>query len=480
MSRVTITKSKAKTPSKPKASSRPVTAPVAKAPAEQVRTFRSAVTFLDSLTNYERVRSVEYNRQNFGLSRMVRLLAALGNPHKKFKSIHVAGTKGKGSTCTMIAEMLSACDMRVGLYTSPHLLDVRERIVVNGSMISENHFGKTVGKVVAALPKAKLPEPTYFEVMTAAAFVYFADEEVDIAVLETGMGGRLDCTNVVTPEVVGITSISFDHMAQLGNTLELITAEKAGIMKKGVLAVSAPQRPNVREVLQRVADEVGAPLRFSDEGVDFSYRFEFSRSIGRHARICLTTPTSRFEHLHVPLLGEHQAANCGLALSMLDALKQCGVPVDDQKAMTGLSRVKIPGRMQMISEAPRILVDGAHNAASIDALMRAIGQNITYDSMIVIFGCQRDKDISGMIRRIQLGADKIIFTTTGSPRSADPAELAAEYVDRSSGKMAQVAKRLEDAMQIATSALTREDLICITGSFYLVAEAMKKYTKLAS
>lgn len=406
---------------------------------------------------------------------MNRLLAALGNPHREFKSAHVAGTKGKGSTCTMLASMLQACGYKVGLYTSPHILDVRERIMVNGEMISEAGFARCVGAVISALPKAKLPEPTYFEVLTAAAFRHFAQQGVDIAVVETGLGGRLDCTNVISPEVVGLTNISFDHMDQLGHTLEAIAAEKAGVMKKGIPAISAPQRPNVREVFRRCAEEVRAPLRFSDEGVDFSYRFEFSRAIGRHARICLTTPTSRFEHLHVPLLGEHQAANCGLALNMLDALKQRGFKIDDQLAMSGLTNVRLPGRMQIISESPRILVDGAHNAASIDALMRAIGQNISYDSMIVIFGCQKDKDISGMIRRIQLGADKIIFTSTGSPRSADPAELAAEYIDRSSGKMAQVAKRLEDAMRIATSALTREDLICITGSFYLVAEAIRKF-----
>lgn len=479
MSRVTITKPKKKTKPKVKAKPAPKARKetVAKAPPEPGRSFRSALQFLNSLTNYERVRSVEYNRQNFGLTRMTRLLAAMGNPHRAFKSAHVAGTKGKGSTCTMLAQMLQACGYKVGLYTSPHILDIRERIAVNGELISEAAFSKTIGAVMAALPKAKLTEPTYFEVLTAAAFRYFEQQGVEIAVVETGLGGRLDCTNVITPEVVGLTNISFDHMAQLGNTLELIAAEKAGILKKGIPAVSAPQRPNVREVFRRVADEVGAPLRFSDEGVDFSYRFEFSRSIGRHARICLTTPTSRFEHLHVPLLGEHQAANCGLALNMLDAMKQRGFKIDDQLAMAGLTRVELPGRMQLISESPRILVDGAHNAASIDALMRAIGQNVTYDSMIVIFGCQRDKDISGMIRRIQLGADKIIFTSTGSPRSADPAELAAEYVDRSSGKMAQVARRLEDAMQIATSALTREDLICITGSFYLVAEAIQKFTK---
>ena len=440
----------------------------------QIRTFRSAVNYLDSLTNYERVPRAQYTPNNFGLARMNRLLSALGNPHRSFRSVHLAGTKGKGSTATMLAEMLRGCGMKVGLYTSPHLLCVRERIVVDGRMISTSAFAKSVAAVANVTKRARVTPPTYFEVLTAAAFHYFAAEEADVAVVETGMGGRLDATTVIQPEVVGLTSISFDHIAQLGNDLVSITREKAAIIKKGTAVVSAPQRPEVKEVIREAAAAADAPLRFSNEGVDFSYRFEFSRSSGRHARICLTTPTSRFEHLHVPLLGEHQATNCGLALGILDVLKSKGFPVDDQKAMVGLSQVKLAGRMQIICEEPRILVDGAHNAASINALMRGIGQHIAYDSMVVIFGCHKDKDIRGMIQRIQIGADKIIFTSTGSPRSADPSELAADYTEHS-GKMAQVAANLDEAIGIATSAITREDLICITGSFYLVAEAMRRF-----
>ncbi len=402
------------------------------------------------------------------------MLSALGNPHRSFKSVHIAGTKGKGSTATMLAEMLRGCGIKVGLYTSPHLLNIRERIVVDGKMISETAFAKAVAAVASVTAKAKVAEPTYFEVLTAAAFRHFAAEEVDLAVVEAGMGGRLDATNVITPEVVGLTSISRDHTLQLGDDLPSIAREKAAIIKKGTPVVSAPQRPNVKEVFQEVAEAVDAQLRFSNEGVDFSYRFEFSRSAGRHARICLTTPTSRFEHLQVPLLGVHQAANCSLALGIVDVLKTRGFSIDDQEAIAGLGNVRLPGRMQMICDDPRILVDGAHNAASIDALIRAIGQHIPYDSMIVIFGCQKDKDIPGILRRLQLGADKIIFVSAGSPRSADPTELAAEYTEHS-GKMAQVAETLEEAMRIATSAITREDVICITGSFYLVAEAMRKF-----
>ena len=456
---------------RPKRTSGTKTKPVAK----QIRTFRSAVNYLNSLTNFERTVRVHYDESNFGLARMKRILSALGNPHTACKTVHIAGTKGKGSTATMLASMLTGCGLKVGLYTSPHVLDIRERIAIDGSMVSESAFTKLIATTRDAATKARVAEPTYFEILTAAAFEKFAKDEVDIAIIETGLGGRLDATNLVQPEVIGITSISYDHLRQLGNDLVSITKEKAGIMKPSVPVLSAPQRPEVREALEAAAKEVEAPLRFSNEGVSFSYRFEFSRSAGRHARICLTTPTSKFEHLLVPLFGEHQAINCGLALCMLDVLKSRGIPVDDQKAMTGLANVELLGRMQMISERPYIIVDGAHNAASINALMRGIGQHITYDSMIVIFACHKDKDVSGMIRQIQLGADKIIFTSTGTPRTCDPAELAAEYTENS-GKMAQVADTIEEAMRIAKSAHTREDLICITGSFYLVAEAIRKFS----
>lgn len=418
---------------------------------------------------------MQYTPNNFNLARMNRLLSALGNPHRSFKSIHIAGTKGKGSTATMLAEMLRASGFKVGLYTSPHLLSIRERIIVDGKMISESAFAKAVGAVVNITAKARVPNPTYFEVLTAAGFHYFATAEVDVAVVETGLGGRLDATNVLSPEVIGLTSISRDHTLQLGEDLSSIAKEKAAIIKKRVPVVSAPQVASVKELIREAAAAVDAPLRFSNEEVDFSYRFEFSRSAGRHARICMTTATSRFEHVLVPLFGEHQATNCSVALNILDMLKSRGFSIDDQQAISGLANVRLPGRMQIICEEPRILVDGAHNAASINALMRATGQHIPYDSMIVIFGCQKDKDIPGMLRRLQLGADKMIFVSTGSPRSADPAELAALYTE-SSGKMAQVAETLEEAMRIAVSAITREDVICITGSFYLIAEAMRKFS----
>ena len=434
-----------------------------------------ALRFLDTLTDFERLRIVRYNTQNFDLERMRTLLRRLGNPHRLFKSVHIAGTKGKGSTCAMLASMLQACGYKVGLYTSPHLVDIRERFQINGQMIPSSEFGRLARQVEIVANRMK-PGPTYFDVLTAIGFKYFAEQKVDIAVVETGLGGRLDSTNVVTPEVTAITSISKDHMQQLGNTLGKIAAEKAGIFKPGVPAISVTQDPEAEAVLLQVAQKVGTTLDITGKTIEFSYRFESSRMQGPHNRICLSTPNSRFEHLAVPLIGEHQAINCGLALSVLDRLKLRGFNITDAKAREGLAKTSMPGRMEMIAQNPRVLVDGAHNAASLDAMMKAIGQHIPYDSMVVIFGCCADKDVPGMLERITSGADKVIFTKVDNIRTADPEELAARYVELY-GKMAQVAATLEEAMGIANRAVTREDLICITGSFYLVGEAKKYFAQ---
>lgn len=436
-----------------------------------IRTYDSALKYLFGQTDYEQMLRVRYNRDTFNLDRMRLLLSGLGNPHTKLRAAHIAGTKGKGSTATMLAEMLRTCGYKVGLYTSPHICDVRERIRVDGEMISQAALTRLICQVEPIIAKMA-DKPTFFEIFTAMAFQHFANSGVDVAVVEAGLGGRLDSTNVLTPEVCGLTSISLDHTHQLGDTPAKIAAEKAGIFKRDIPAISVSQLPEVKRVLRKTARETGASLMFTGEDIDFSYRVESSRQNGCHARICLTTPRSRFEHLPVPLLGEHQALNCGLALAMLDQLKLKGYnQISDEKAIRGLSSVYIPGRMELVHRDPRILLDGAHNGASVQALMRAIGQHIPYDSMVMIFGCAADKDINGMMQQISTGADKVIFTrAAGNPRAARPEDLAEMY-EQCSGRVAQVTDSLRSAMRIALNAVSREDIICVTGSFYLVGEA---------
>ena len=439
------------------------------------RTYNQALKYLFERTDYERQSRLRYNVTTFDLGRMNKFLKGIGNPHKKMETVHIAGTKGKGSTATMLARMMEANGYRVGLYTSPHVTTLHERIAINSKLISEREMLSLINRVHSTVEKMAKDDdaPTFFEIMTGLAFMHFVDKEVDIAIIETGLGGRLDSTNVIMPSVVGITSISIDHQNLLGEDIHSIAKEKAGVIKKGVPVITVPQDPLAMRALKRQANSVRAPLRVTGHDIDFSYRFESSREHGPHTRICVTTPTSKFEHLRVPLPGDHQAINCGLALAMLDNLKVQGYEIDDEKAIHGLRKVSMTGRMEIIYEDPRILVDTAHNAASIRALIQAIGQHVPYDSMVMIFGCNGDKDIRGMLEQLQYGADKVIFTRSNSPKAVFPEDLAEMYTEIC-GKMYQTAMSISEAIRIASNAVSREDLICITGSFYLVGQAKEQ------
>jgi len=449
---------------------------VVKVQGEKVfRSYQKAIGYLFERTDYEKQQRLRYNVTTFNLKRMHNLLSLLGDPHTKIHTVHIGGTKGKGSTATMLAKMLEANGYKVGLYTSPHVVHLHERITVNSEMISEKQMRDLLNRIYAPVEKlSKTDQPTFFEIMTAIAFMHFVDMSVDIAIVETGLGGRLDSTNVIQPDVVGITSLSIDHSQLLGNTIDSIAEEKAGIFKRGVPAITVQQDPLAMQVLKSRAIAIEAPLSVTGGDIDFSLRFETSREHGPHTRICLTTPTSKFEHLRVPLHGKHQAINCGLALAMLDKLKSMGYDIDNQKAADGLQNVSLAGRMEMIWHDPRIMIDAAHNAASIKALIHAIGQNIPYDSMVVIFGCNNDKDVRGMLEKLQYGADKVIFTRSNSPKAVSPDELAEMYTEIC-GKMCQTAASLSQALLLAKSAVSKEDLICITGSFYLIGQAKIRF-----
>lgn len=467
-------KSKAKTFEK----TAPAVKTATKAPAATVITsYSSAVRYLLERTDFERMRTVKYNEETFTLARMQAMLGKLGNPHQHLRTVHVAGTNGKGSTVAMIASMLQACGYTVGVYTSPHLVDIRERIAVNGVLVDRSTFADLTKQVATAAEKANV-DPTFFEVLTAAAFKHFVDQAVDIAIIEVGLGGRLDSTNVITPDASVITSIDYDHMKLLGSTLPEIAREKAGIFKRGVPAFIFESEPAVEKVLVEAAAQAGAQLRILNKDIDFSSRFCVTDDLGPHARVCLYTKTSRLEHLPVPLAGEHMAINCGLALAVVDHLRTVGFDCPEDKLTSGLAATKMNGRMQLVWDRPRVVVDGAHNPSAIGALMRCIGAHIPYDSMACIFGCCADKDIPGLLDKLNLGADKVIFTRSPStPRSADPEDLQKLFSERS-GKMSMIAKSVPEALEMATRALSRDDLVCVTGSFYLVGDTLKHLAQL--
>jgi len=445
-----------------------------------ITNYSTALKWLYEHTDFERMRLVKYNSTTFNLARMQRLLKALDNPHKQLNFVHIAGTKGKGSTIAMLSSMLQANGYTIGSYTSPHLVDLRERITIDGQMITHAELTELFKLVKSKAKSMAGDEPTFFEILTAAAIRHFADQAVDLAILETGLGGRLDSTNVVNPLVCGITQISYDHTNILGKELTTIAGEKAGIMKKNVPVITCEQTPEVHKVFEETAEQVGAPLNVTGSDIEFSYRFEANRELGPHTRVCLTTPRSTYDHLAVPLKGEHQALNCGLAIAILDKLAEKGFKTTEEKLIEGLSKTELPGRMEIVWPEPRILIDGAHNASSINALIRSIGAHVPYDSLVMVFGCAQDKDIKGMLEQVNLGADKIIFTRSKSnPRATEPKELLHHFSEVS-GKMAQTADNLEDALNLAARAVTREDMICVTGSFHLVGEAKKYLADLAT
>ena len=437
--------------------------------------YQAALRYLDDRPNLERVRQDKIGSDTFKLDRLRAILDRLDSPHRDLKFVHIAGSKGKGSTVEMLTSALEACGYAVGVFTSPHLVDVRERIRLGRTPIPEQAFMGALSRVRHASETVakKQGEATFFELMTAAAFVFFAEQAVDLAILEVGLGGRLDCTNVVMPEVCGLTEIQLEHTSILGETLEEIAREKAGIMKPGVTAITAPQKPEVIEVFREVAEQTGATLAVLGEDVEYSCRFESSHDRGPHARICVSTERSEFEHISVPLGGEHQAPNCGLALAILDKLRERGFETPERDVAAGLAETPSNGRMEVVHLQPRIMIDGAHNPESVEALIRAIGAQVKYDSMVVIFGCATDKNVEGMLEQIGRGADKIIFTRSGAnARAADPDRLRRDY-EAATGKMAQTSETLKEAINMAARAVARDDLILITGSFYLAGEAKR-------
>lgn len=454
----------------------------APAAAPPIGTFASAVRYLLDRTDIERMRADRVTQDMFKLDRIRALLKALGDPHQAFRSVHVAGTKGKGSTCEMIATCLETCGYTVGIYTSPHLTDIRERIRIARRPVSSAEFTRLAARVAeaaATLPKED-GEPTFFELVTAMGFLHFADEAVDIAVIECGLGGRLDSTNVITPLVAVVTSISLDHTQILGDTLAKIAHEKGGIFKPGVPAITCAQPPEAMQALRASAQAAGTTLHVVGEEIEFSHRFEQTAPGGPVVRATLTSPRHNFEHIAVPLKGEHQALNCGLALAAIDRLSERGFRTPVALVTQGMTRVALPGRLEVVWELPKVVVDGAHNAESMKCLMKALGVHFAYDSLVVIFGCAADKDMKGMLTHLDSGADKVIFTRAAdNKRAANPHELQRQFAEIT-GKMSQVAENFAGAVNIARRAVTREDLVCVTGSFYLVGEARRHFKEQAA
>ena len=426
--------------------------------------YAAALDFLLSRTDYERYPGFNY-ASRFDLRRMDDLLQRLGNPHLSAKSVHVAGSKGKGSTSAMIAAGLRAAGYKTGLYTSPHLVTLRERIQVDGKPILKRELESLVARMrphVDAVDHDKTyGELSTFELLTAAAFMHFQQRGGDFQVLETGLGGRLDATNVVTPEVCVITSISLDHTEVLGDTLDKIAAEKAGIIKPGRPVVSSAQAEEAAAVIRETCQRKGAKL--ISVGSDIIWRKLGSNLSGQSLEVKGLKGTYQ---LTIPLLGAHQLQNAAAAVAALEVLG-----LSQKSIEAGLAKTYWPGRLQILRRRPLLVVDGAHNRDSASKLKEALEQYFHFDHLILIIGTSADKDMSGIVAELAPLAHGVIVTRSRHPRATKPEVLVGEFakVGVKAGGAEDVASAVAEALRRAS----RKDLICATGSLFLVAEVIE-------
>ncbi len=404
-----------------------------------------------------------------GLERMKALMRALDDPQLACRVVHVAGSKGKGSVCEMVAAAAQGCGCVAGLYTSPHLVDLRERIRVGGRMISESDFVAALTEVEraeACLPESLRPV-THFEAVTAAAFMYFRSRAVDVAVIETGMGGLLDATNVVRPDISLIASIQMEHADVLGQTLAEIARHKAGIIKPHTPAATVPQAAEVLAVLRHAAESADAPLAVVGE--ESLIRVERSSAAGT-SRLMIRAARGWFGPFTCPLPGEHQMMNTALALAGLERLRETGLPITADGVSRGLAKTPRRGRMELIARSPRVVVDGAHTPDSIRALLAALPKEFPHDSLLVVFGCSHDKDAGGMLDALCRAADKVILAAASGGR-AMPVEVLRALCHDGVGAEVQSSRDVVSAVRAARSAASADDVVLVTGSFAVAGEA---------
>ncbi len=447
-------------------------------------TYEAAIQYIYQFTDYEKKIGYRYAPETFDLSRIERLLALLDSPHRKLKVVHVAGSKGKGSTSAMIASVLQAAGYRVGLYTSPHLHTFRERIRINQQLIAHLEVAELIEELQ---PYADQVEGiTTFEVITVLAFLYFFRKAVDIAVLEVGLGGRLDATNVVIPEVSVITSLSYDHTHLLGNTLAQIAREKAGIIKAGVPVVTSPQPAEAMQVIRAVCQDKNAPLTqvenewsWSQTGFDWngqSFRLCPRRQEDQTAQPATGSRLAAGNaclDVWLPLLGAHQILNAATAVTVLDLLRLRGWRIATPDILLGLRCVRWPGRLEILSQQPLIIVDSAHNADSAQKLVLALKEYFGGRPIVLIFGASSDKDIEGMLREFVPHVKRIIFTRAAHPRAANPAQLCA--LAAALGGQGDVTANVDEALDLALKVAAPADLICAAGSVFIAANLRENW-----
>ncbi len=440
--------------------------------------YSAALKYLGSFVDFERQPPGQAGRIAFTLERIKALAERLGHPERRFKSVHIAGTKGKGSTAAFCESVARAAGLRAGTYTSPHLVDVRERIRLDGRPVPRGLLARALTRchgdyqAVRAAPGDR--RLTYFEALTHLAFQIFAEREVDLAVVEVGMGGRLDATNIITPLVSVITAISRDHTAQLGSSLAEIAGEKAGIAKPGVPLLVAPQPPEALEAIRAAAERRGAgPLLVLGQDLRLA---PGRRRAGAYRTMALRTPMRTYGELKVRLLGVHQLENAALAVAAMElAAGRGGLSVTEDAVRRGLEKARWPGRFEIARRKPVLTVlDGAHNPDSVRKLMRAIDEEFPRRRpLAVVFAAAGDKDVDAMLGEIAPRAALFVATESGNPRGLDP-RVISELARGRGAKRVAAERDIGKALEKAWGAAGAKGAVLVTGSLYLVGRAKKR------
>ena len=446
--------------------------------------YNQALDYLYSFVDYSLKHSSELAKADFNLDRMFALMESLGNPQNQYPIIHVAGTKGKGSVSALCASALRMAGYQVGLYTSPHLLDYTERIQINGTPISHEQLVELVEEIKPHV--ARIEKLTTFEITTALAFMAFAKYGANVAVFEVGLGGRLDATNIVTPKVSVVTSLSYDHTAVLGNTLTLIAGEKAGIIKQGVPVVSSPQKDEALAVLERVAKLNNAELTLVGRDVKFELLEssldgqtltvdEGRRTVdsGRKSKVegqSVHGPRSTVK-LQIPLLGLHQVENAATAYA---ALKASGIPISDEQIQKGFSQVKWSARFEVVRRDPPVIFDSAHNQDSFAKLNETLQTYFPDKKVYLIFGASEDKNIPGMFAELKSKIKKIIITRADHPRALEVERI--QQLANQAGAESETVTPVKSALARALELSSKDGSIVLSaGSMFVTAEVMSAW-----